>query len=507
MAIRPEGVRGDGAALRALLDLPPGPPEAITGVTLDSRAVLPGDLYAALPGFTTHGARFAGPAAAAGAAAVLTDASGLAIIEAAGGLHVPVLVVADPRGVLGRVAAWLYGEPASAVVTTGITGTNGKTTVAFLLDAALRATGRTTGLMGTVATQIGDQVLPSVRTTPEAPDVHALLAVMRQRGATAVTMEVSSHALALGRVDGVLFDLAVFTNLSQDHLDFHGDMEHYFAAKADLFTPQRSRAALVNVDDAWGQRLAARAREAGLPTSTYAVDAAADWSVSEVRPGDTAVTGFTAHGPGGLALRTGIGLVGRFNVANALAALAAAVHHGVDPQLAAAAIAACPGVPGRMERVDVGQPFLAVVDYAHTPDAVARAIAAAREVVPGGARILTVLGCGGDRDRDKRPVMGELAARESDILVITDDNPRSESALAIREAIMAGVARVDRRQRAQVLVEGDRARAIGIAAGMAGPGDVLLVLGKGHEQGQEVAGVVTPFDDRVALRAAMEGLQ
>jgi UDP-N-acetylmuramoyl-L-alanyl-D-glutamate--2,6-diaminopimelate ligase len=393
------------------------------------------------------------------------------------------------------------------MTTTGITGTNGKTTVAFLLDAALRAAGRTTGLMGTVATQIGDEVLPSVRTTPEAPDVHALLAVMRQRGATAVTMEVSSHALALGRVDGVVFDLAVFTNLSQDHLDFHGDMEHYFAAKAGLFTPQRSGAALVNVDDGWGQRLAALAREAGLPTTTYAVDAAADWTVAEVRPGDTAVTSFTARGPGGLALRTGIGLVGRFNVANGLAALAAAVHHGVDPQLAAAAIAACPGVPGRMERVDVGQPFLAVVDYAHTPDAVARAIAAAREVVPGGARVLTVLGCGGDRDRDKRPVMGEVAARGSDILVITDDNPRSESALAIREAIMAGVARVDRRQRAQVLVEGDRARAIGIAAGMAEPGDALLVLGKGHEQGQEAAGVVTSFDDRVALRAAMEGLQ
>ncbi len=506
MTVRPDGVRASGSALRARLGLPDGPPAHLSGVTLDSRAVRPGDLYAALPGFTTHGARFAAQAAANGGAAILTDPQGVAIIAEAGGVDLPVLEVADPRAELGRIAAWLYGDPAAGLVTTGITGTNGKTTASWLLDAALRAGPRRTGLIGTVATQIGDEVLPSVRTTPEAPEVHALLAVMRQRGVEAVTMEVSSHALALGRVDGVRFGLAVFTNLSQDHLDFHGDMDAYFAAKARLFTPERARAALVCVDDPWGRRMAELARAAGLPTTTYGVEAQADWHVGEERRGTHGAQRFTAFGPHGEAVAAGVGLPGRFNLANALAALAAAVHHGVRAEAAAAAIAACPGVPGRMERVDAGQPFLAVVDYAHTPDAVARAIAAAREALEPGGRMIVVLGAGGDRDHDKRALMGEVAARGADVLVVTDDNPRSESALAIREAIALGTARVERRSRAQVLVEGDRALAIGIATGMARPGDAVLVLGKGHEQGQEAAGVVTPFDDRVALRAAMEGL-
>jgi UDP-N-acetylmuramoyl-L-alanyl-D-glutamate--2,6-diaminopimelate ligase len=324
---------------------------------------------------------------------------------------------------------------------------------------------------------------------------------MRERGASAVTMEVSSHALELGRVDGVHFDLAVFTNLSQDHLDFHGDMESYFAAKAQLFTADRSAAGLVCVDDAWGHRLA----EAGsIPLVSYALDQPAHWTVRDIRLSADGACQFAAVGPGGVQVAAGVGLAGRFNVANALAALAGAVHHGVEPQLAADAIRDCPGVPGRMERVTAGQAFLAIVDYAHTPDAVARAIRATREVTAG--RVITVLGCGGDRDREKRPNMGEVAARDSDILVITDDNPRSESARAIREAIVAGTSRVDRRQRAQVLVEADRALAIGIAAGMAQADDAVLVLGKGHEQGQEAAGVVTPFDDRLVVREALEAL-
>jgi UDP-N-acetylmuramoyl-L-alanyl-D-glutamate--2,6-diaminopimelate ligase len=490
-----------GDALRRMLGLPAGPPEVVTGVTLDSRRVRPGDLYAALPGFTTHGARFAAQAQANGAAGILTDPSGADLIRSEGGIDVPVLVVEDPRGLLGAASALIYGDPARALATTGITGTNGKTTASYLLDAALRAGGHTTGVIGTVATHIGDEVLPATRTTPEAPDLHALLAVMRERGASAVTMEVSSHALELGRVDGVHFDLAVFTNLSQDHLDFHGDMESYFAAKAQLFTADRAAAGLVCVDDPWGRRLA----EAGpIPLVTYAVDQPADWTVRDIRLSADGACRFTAVGPGGVRVAAGVGLAGRFNVANALAALAAAVHHGVEPLLAADAIRECPGVPGRMERVAAGQAYLAIVDYAHTPDAVARAIRATREVITG--RVITVLGCGGDRDREKRPSMGEVAARDCDILVITDDNPRSESALAIREAIMEGTSRVDRRQRAQVLVEADRALAIGIAARMAQADDAVLVLGKGHEQGQEAAGVVTPFDDRVELRRAMEAL-
>lgn len=510
MTIRPAGIARQASDLIALL----GPSVAVAGagagapalsavtlagVTLDSRGVRPGDLYAALPGFTTHGARFASAAVGAGAAAILTDADGARLISgdpAAGGT--PVLVVADPRGVLGTVSAWLYGDPAAALRTTGVTGTNGKTTTSYLVDAALRAGGHITGVIGTVATQIGDEVLPATRTTPEAPDLHAILAVMVQRGASAVTMEVSSHALSMGRVDGLRFDLAVFTNLSQDHLDFHGDLESYFAAKAGLFTRQRSRAALVCIDDAWGQRLAA---EAAVPVTTYGIDVPADWTAHDVRPSDQGASTFVVRGPGGVEVRAGVALPGRFNVANALAGLAVAVHHGIDPQVAADAIRACPGVPGRMERVVAGQPFLAVVDYAHTPDAVERAIAAAREVVRG--RLIVVLGCGGDRDREKRPLMGRVAARGADVLVITDDNPRSEPASAIREAMMGGVRQVEPAQRAEVHEEGDRRRAITLAVRMALPDDAVLVLGKGHEQGQEAAGMVTPFDDRAELRAAI----
>ena len=498
--IRPTGVRVSGAALRRMLGLPDGPPEHVTGVTLDSRRVRPGDLYAALPGYTTHGARFAAMVQAAGAAAILTDPAGEQLIEAAGDVDLPTLVVDDPRGMLGAVSAWVYGEPARALATTGITGTNGKTTASYLLDAALRAGGHTTGVIGTVATHIGDEVLPATRTTPEAPDLHALLAVMRERGASAVTLEVSSHALELGRVDGVVFDLAVFTNLSQDHLDFHGDMGSYFRAKAALFTPQRAAAGLVCVDDEWGARLAAAA---AVPLTTYAVGAAADWTVTHVAHAGLGTTTYVAHGPG-VEVRARVGLPGLFNVANALAALAAAVHHGVDADVAAEAIGDCAGVPGRMERIRAGQEFLVLVDYAHTPDAVGRAIAAAREAVTGD--VIVVLGCGGDRDRDKRPRMGEVAARTADVLIITDDNPRSEPPSQIRAAIMEGARQVGPADRAVLHDEGDRRDAITRAVRSAGPSDCVLLLGKGHEQGQEAAGVVTPFDDRLVVREALEAL-
>jgi len=498
--IRPTGTRVSGAALRRMLGLPDGPPDEVTGVTLDSRRVLPGDLYAALPGAHTHGARFAAMAQSAGAVAVLTDPSGAEIMRGDPGCTLPVLVVDDPRAVLGPVSAWVYGQPAAALTTTGITGTNGKTTTSYLIDAALRAAGRSTGLIGTVATQIGDEVMPAVRTTPEAPDVHALLAVMRERGVSDVTMEVSSHALELGRVDGVRFDLAVFTNLTRDHLDFHGDMDSYFAAKAGLFTPARAGAGLVCVDDEWGRALVAGAR---VPTTTYSVGSPADWTAGDIRSAAHGASTFTAHGPSG-AIPAGVGLPGVFNVANALAALAVAVGQGVDAHVAAEAIRNCPGVPGRMERIRAGQPFLAVVDYAHTPDAVSRAITAARESLPG--RVIVVLGCGGDRDQDKRAAMGAVAAQGADVVFITDDNPRSEEPSAIRSAIMVGARGVASSDRAVLHDEGDRRRAITSAVEEAGPGDCVLILGKGHEQGQEVAGVVTPFDDRVVVREALEAL-
>ena len=326
--------------------------------------------------------------------------------------------------------------PAEALATTGITGTNGKTTVSYLLDAALRAGGHTTGVIGTVATHIGDEVLPATRTTPEAPDLHALLAVMRQRGASAVTLEVSSHALELGRVDGVHFDLAVFTNLTQDHLDFHGSMESYYAAKAQLFTANALLRAWC-ASTTCGAGAWPRVRRSRSGPTPWALRRTGRSPMSAHR--DQGTTTYVAHGPG-VEVPARVGLPGMFNVANALAALASAVHHGVDAHVAATAIGDCAGVPGRMERVRAGQEFLVVVDYAHTPDAVGRAIAAAREAVTGD--VIVVLGCGGDRDRDKRPIMGEVAARAADVLIITDDNPRAEPPSLIRAAIMEGARRV-----------------------------------------------------------------
>ncbi len=485
--IRPTGVRVSGAALRRMLGLPDGPPEHVTGVTLDSRRVRPGDLYAALPGFTTHGARFAAQAQAAGAAGILTDPSGADLIRAEGGIDVPVLVVDDPRGLLGAVSAWVYGDPARALATTGITGTNGKTTVSYLLDAALRAGGHTTGVIGTVATQIGDEVLPATRTTPEAPDLHALLAVMRERGASAVTMEVSSHALELGRVDGVHFDLAVFTNLSQDHLDFHGDMESYFAAKAQLFTAAAGRRGAGLRRRRVGP--AAGGGRGRVPVTTYALDQPADWTVRDLRPDRTApgAVQFTAVGPGGAGGRRR-GRPGRTVQRGQRAGRAG---RGRPPRRrAAAGRRRDPGLPRGPGQDGAGVRRTGVRGHRGLRAHPGRRGPGDRGDPGGrhrpgdhGPRLRR-----GPGPRTSARRMGEVAARDSDILVITDDNPRSESALAIREAIIGGTLRVDRRRRAQVLVEADRARAIGIAAGMAQPDDAVLVLGKGHEQGQEAAG-------------------
>lgn len=492
---RPEVPARRVGDLRSLLGLPGDPGEQwVTGVTLDSRAVRPGDLYAALPGLTTHGARFAAGAMRAGAAAILTDAKGAAMISEP---TVPVLVVADPRSRLGEVSAWVYGNPSDDLLVIGITGTNGKTTTAFLVDAALRAHGHRTGMVGTVAITVADEAIPAIRTTPEAPDLHGLLGYMLGRGVTAVTMEVSSHAMSMGRVDGVRFDLAVFTNLSQDHLDFHPTMADYFQAKAGLFDSPRANAALICIDDQWGRDLVGRVT---IPTTTYGLTGRPDWLAADLQPDPTGGTSFRLVGPSGQ-VPAAVALPGRFNVANAVAAVAAAHMVGVDLATAAGAVASCPGVPGRMEPVSCGQPYLVVVDYAHTPDALARAIAAARGASQG--RVITVMGCGGDRDREKRPLMGQEAAAGSDILVVTDDNPRSESPQAIRAAIMGGVLAVPQPQRGQVHDIPDRAVAIRAAIELALPGDVVLVAGKGHEQGQEVDGVVTPFDDRVQVRRAL----
>jgi len=472
---------------------------AVTGVTHDSRAVQPGDVYAALPGHRRHGASFVGQAAAAGAEAVLTDPAGRAAAVAAG---VPVLVIPDVRARLGQLAAWVYGEPARDLLLIGVTGTNGKTTTAYLLEGGLRAAGHRTGLVGTIETRIGEETAPSVRTTPEATDLHALLAVMRERGVTAVAMEVSSHALALGRVGGLVFDVALFTNLTAEHLDFHADLEDYFAAKASLFTAHRCRQAVVDVDDAYGRRVAATADVAVTTVSAAdsAAGSAADWRASDVVADPTGASRFRARGPAGQDLEVSVGLAGDFNVANALLAVAGLRAAGVDGADVVRGLSGV-SVPGRMERVGEGQPFSVVVDYAHSPDALARAVAALRPATRG--RLLLVVGCGGDRDPHKRPLMGEIAARVADVVVVTDDNPRAEDPAAIRAAVLAGTARVPAPQRAEVIERGDRGAAIREAIGRARPGDTLLVAGKGHETGQEVDGAVLPFDDRRVVRAAL----
>jgi len=500
-AHRPAGAPAVGLAAladSAGLVLAPraGDAVVVSGITLDSRAVRAGDLFAAVPGAHLHRADFAAAAVAAGAVAILTDARGRQRAAATG---VPVLVAPDPRAVLGAVAATVYGHPAGHLLTLGITGTNGKTTTAYLLEAGLRAASFETGLIGTIETRVGGLTIPSERTTPEATDLHALLATMVERGVGALAMEVSSHALALGRVNGVVFDVAMFTNLGSDHLDFHAGPEEYFRAKALLFTPAHTRAAVVNLDDPYGRRLAALPN---VPTTTYAGsgDPAADWRAEDVVTGPEGGT-FTAVGQGGVGVPCTVWLPGRFNVDNALGALATLVSAGVRADVAADGLAGCRVVPGRVERVEAGQPFLALVDYAHTPEAVQTLLEAVRPLVSG--RLVVVIGCGGDRDRGKRAAIGAAAARGSDVLVVTDDNPRTEEPAAIRAAVLEGARSVDAAHRADVVEVGGRAAAVAAAVALAGPGDGVVVAGKGHEQGQEIAGTVLPFDDRSVLRAAI----
>lgn len=475
--------------------------EPATGITHDSRAVRPGDLYVAFAGANHHGAAFAAQAAQAGAVAVLTDPAGAEQAASAltGGLSVPVLVVASPRAFMGTLAARIYGDPSQALLTIGITGTNGKTTTSYLIEGGLKGAARTPGVIGTVEMRVGAERIKSERTTPEATDLHAILAVMRERGADAVVMEVSSHALVFGRADGVSYDVAVFNNLTPEHLDFHPDMEDYYRAKARLFEAGRSRAGVVNLDDAYGRRLAA---EAAIPVSTFSATGAAeaDWRAVDVQLGPTGST-FRVLGPGGQAADAAVPLPGPFNVANALAAIAALATAGLPLADAVAGVAAVPGVPGRLERVDAGQDFVAVVDYAHKPDALNAVLASLREVTKG--RLHVVVGCGGDRDPFKRAPMGSSAARLADTAVLTSDNPRSEDALAILASMLGGALEVPEAERGEVLVVPDRAAAIAAAVARAHAGDTVLVAGKGHELGQYVKGEVRPFDDREVLREAI----
>ncbi|HTB53796.1 MAG TPA: UDP-N-acetylmuramoyl-L-alanyl-D-glutamate--2,6-diaminopimelate ligase [Trebonia sp.] len=505
-------------------DFIPNGPGRLTGVTLDSRQVRAGDLYAALPGEHTHGAAYCDQAVAAGAIAILTDQAGR---DRAARTGVPVFVVSAPRDRLGDISCWIYGDPSHRMTMIGVTGTSGKTTTSYLAEAGLRAAGHETGLIGGVEIRIGAERVGSALTTPEAPDLQALLAVMVERRVTAAAMEVSSHSLALGRVDGTRYDVAVFTNLSQDHLDFHAGFEDYFKAKAQLFTPRYAGLAVLNVADRYGRRLVA---EASVPVVTFCADPAsgayrnADWRAADVRCGADGST-FRVIGPGGVEADASVTLPGAFNVANALGAIVALVEAGCPLEDAVAGVAGCPGVPGRLERVlpSPGGPTLShgghlppvppgprtpqanqpdvFVDYSHKPGAVEAVLGALRSVTAGD--LIVVLGCGGDRDRGKRPLMGAAAARLADVAILTSDNPRSEDPLAILDEMLHGVLGVHEGARARVIVEPDRAAAIGLAAGLAGKGDVVLVAGKGHETGQYVAGTVLPFDDRAVTAAAL----
>jgi UDP-N-acetylmuramoyl-L-alanyl-D-glutamate--2,6-diaminopimelate ligase len=499
----------------------------ISGVTLDSRAVRPGDLYAALPGTRTHGAAYSDQAVAAGAVAILTDPDGR---DRAARTGVPVFVVSDPRMRLGDVSCWIYGDPSRRMTMIGVTGTSGKTTTSYLCEAGLRAAGHTTGLVGGVEIKIGGELARASLTTPEAPDLQALLAVMAERGVTAAAMEVSSHSLALGRVAGTRYGVAVFTNLSQDHLDFHAGFEDYFRAKAKLFTPAYSAVGVVNVADRYGRRLVA---EASVPVVTFCADPAsgaypqAEWRAADVRCGADGST-FRVIGPGGVEADASVTLPGAFNVANALGAIVALVEAGADLADAVDGVASCPGVPGRLQRVQLSSGGAAAprarlgvpgesasvssmlspdglpdafVDYSHKPGAVEAVLTALAQVTSG--ELIVVLGCGGDRDRGKRPLMGAAAARLADVAIFTSDNPRSEDPLAILGEMLHGVLAVPPGERARVIIEPDRAAAIDLAVGKAGKGDVVLVAGKGHETGQYIGGTVLPFDDVAVTGAAL----
>ena len=460
-----------------------------SGVTHNDKDIEAGDLFLAIPGAKVHGADFIRNARAQGAVAVITDAQGAQIDSS-----LPTLVVKDVRAAGALVAASLYQYPTRDIASIGITGTNGKTTVSTLLYQIFQAVGRESGLIGTVETRIGAERLSSVRTTPEAPELQALAATMRERHVRNLVMEVSSHALSMGRMKGSHFAIAAFTNLSQDHLDFHKDMGSYFEAKAALFTSEYADSAFINIDTSYGATLAERT---SLTLTTISrSNPKAHWHFTNITPTQQGAE-FSIRGTGGILIESRTSLHGGYNADNLLLAVALAHESGVDPIELAAVIPQLTGAPGRLDAVVLGQPFKAFVDYAHSPDAVTNVLSAAREFTTG--KIIAVLGCGGDRDATKRPLMGAALSQGCDIAIFTSDNPRSESPAAILREMVSSLD-----VKAPSAIIEDRAAAISHAVSVAKAGDTVLVLGKGHEQGQDIAGVVTAFDDRLVLAAAIE---
>ena len=459
-------------------------PVEISDLAYDTRAVGPGALFFCVPGERHDGHTFAREAVERGAVALVVER----VLE----LDVPQLVVPDARRGMAQAAVVFFDDPTRTLEIAGVTGTNGKTTTTFLLHSILAAAGRRPGLLGTIESRIGGERRASIRTTPEAIDLQRAFREMLDAGDGSCALEATSHGSELGRLDGVRFSALAFTNLGQDHLDFHRTFERYFAAKRRLFLEGERPPAAVNVGDEYGRRLAEELRALGHePLLTFGAVGDAD-----IRPEQLELDGSGARlQAGGIDLRTK--LRGRFNVENILAAVAVSRLLGIENDAIAAGVEALEGVPGRFEAVDVGQPFAVVVDYSHKPDALENVLRTARELARN--RVICVFGCGGDRDRAKRPLMGRIANELADVAIVTSDNPRSEDPAAIIDEVLAGAG-------AGLEVEPDRAVAIGRALALAGDGDVVVVAGKGHEQGQEFAGRVVPFDDREVVREALRGL-
>jgi UDP-N-acetylmuramoyl-L-alanyl-D-glutamate--2,6-diaminopimelate ligase len=466
----------------------PGAPDGaldleITDLAYDNRRVRPGSLFFCVPGFTRDGHGFAGDALQRGAVAL--------VVERPLDLDAPQIRVRSVRSAMAPAAAAFYGDPTATLQTVGITGTNGKTTTAFLIRAVLQADGRQTGLLGTVKSVIGGNEREVERTTPEAIDLQRTFREMLDAGDLACVMEVSSHALELGRADAIHFAAALFTNLTQDHLDFHPTMEDYFNAKRKLFVGADTAVAVINTDDSYGARLATELER----TITFGIDRDAEYRATGISTG-LAGSQFTVRTPDG-DFTLASPLRGRFNVSNVLGAFAVARVLGVSAETAIEAITTAGQVPGRFETVDEGQPFAVLVDYAHTPDSLENVLRAARGLTE--RRVHVVFGCGGDRDRGKRPLMGEIASRLADRVIVTSDNPRSEDPESIIDQILAGADR-------GAIQAVDRREAIAITIAEAGPGDVVVIAGKGHEQGQEFeAGRKIPFDDVTVAREILRG--
>ena len=460
----------------------------ISGVSINAQKVVPGDLFIAFAGANTHGISYLEQAISNGAVAVLSDKK----IEAS----IPSFIHPKPREIVGAISAWLYGHPFESLKAVGITGTNGKTTTANLVKQIWQLNSIKSGLVGTLGVEIADEKLESARTTPEADDLQAIAATMVEQGCKNLVMEVSSHAIDQGRIKGAKYEVVAFSNLTQDHLDYHLSMENYFQAKANLFATEYAKAAVINIDDSYGKKLSKQVKIPVVTVSRKESTADLYLAKAEIKNGLYQVE---IKSKSGEILSENFALLGDYNLDNLLLAVAIVSSAGLSLDKIASTISKLQSVPGRLESINAGQKFTALVDYAHTPDAVERVIATVKSATSG--KIIGVLGCGGDRDASKRSLMGHALFNGCDLAIFTSDNPRSESAEAILKQMTAGI---DLGKKG--LVEIDRKSAINLAVENAQSGDVVLLMGKGHESGQEVNSVVTPFDDRVELAESIKRL-